>query len=97
MKIFWSLRAARELESFLGYLALHAPLLVGEARRQTYAATESLAKFPHAHRAARWAGLREMVVPRWKKLIVYRVETDRVVIIAFLDARQDLDAVKLKG
>lgn len=95
MKIIWSLRAARELESFLDYVAVHAFSLVREARDDAFAATERLVNFPYAHRAARWAGLREMVVPRWNKLIVYRVKADRVVIIAFLDTRQDLGAMKL--
>jgi plasmid stabilization system protein ParE len=93
MRVLWSKRAEAGLEAFLDYLALHAPALVRRARDDAYSAAADLADFPFAQRAARWPGLRELPLRRWKKLIVYRVEADRVVIVAFFDLRQDLGTV----
>lgn len=76
--------------TYLRYVVRENPTSARRAEGEISAAADNLADFPLAHRASRWAGLRELVLRRWKKLIVYRVEQDRVVIVAFLDARQHL-------
>lgn len=89
MRVQWSRRAETELEGFLDYLSARAPSLVRAARDGAYSAAANLADFPLAHREARWDGLRELVLHRWKRLVVYRVEAERILIVAFLDTRQD--------
>jgi plasmid stabilization system protein ParE len=88
----WLPRAKRALRDYLFYLREQAPNLVPEAEQELREAALQLGDFPYAHREARWPGLRELPLRRWKKLIVYRVEADRVVIVAFFDLRQDLAA-----
>lgn len=92
MRTIWLPSAKRALRNYLFYLRDQAPSLVFQAEQELREASLQLCDFPYAHREARWPGLRELYVPRWKKLIVYRVEQDRVVIVAFFDARQDLGA-----
>lgn len=96
MRTTWLPRAKRSLRNYLLYLRELSPALFAEAEQELREAALQLCQFPYAHREARWPGLREVYVPRWKKLIVYRVEQDRVVIVAFFDARQDLSATELE-
>lgn len=93
MRTTWLPRAKRALRDYLFYLREQAPNLVPEAEQELREAALQLVDFPYAQRAARWPSLRELPLRRWKKLIVYRVEVDRVVIVAFFDLRQDLGTV----
>lgn len=97
MRTTWLPAPKRALRAYLVYLQAHAPKLVWEAGEEIRAGALQLSQWPFAHRESRWPGLREFVLRRWKKLIVYRVEADRVVILAFLDLRQDLGALAPPG
>lgn len=43
----------------------------------------------------RWSGCRELSLLRWKKIVVFKIFPDRLSVLAFLDARQDLDVITL--
>jgi plasmid stabilization system protein ParE len=41
----------------------------------------------------RWPGRQELLLRRWRKLVVYRVVPGEVQVLAFFDQRQDLSRV----
>ena len=43
----------------------------------------------------RWPGCREKSIRKESKIIVYAHDDDRLHIFLFVDARQDLDAIRL--
>ncbi|WP_367275212.1 hypothetical protein [uncultured Brevundimonas sp.] len=49
---------------------------------------------PFRYRPSRWRGLREASLLRWRKVIVFQILPDAVVIVSFYDARQDLAGVQ---
>jgi len=93
--VTWSPAAETAYLRYLSHLVGLNPTAALRAEREISSAAANLVDFPLAHREARWEGLREQVLHRWKKLIVYRVEAERILIVAFLDARQDLSAIDL--
>ncbi len=90
MRAEWLVPARRR---FLDYLAglkhVNAPA-AAEALQEIEQAVELLARRPAIGRPSRWPGLREWSLLRWKKLLVYRIESERILIVAFYDARQDM-------
>lgn len=96
MKVVWSLAANRQLIDYLDYLAEHDERLSVRAKRDIVGRVSLLGRRPQTGRNARWPGLREFSLTRWRKLIVYRVEDGRVIVVAFYDARQDLSQAKPK-
>lgn len=89
----WSLTAQRQRLEWLIYLADHNEEKAKEAFADTLVRSDQLARRPFAYRAARWPGLRERSLIRWKKIIVYQVTETEVIVAAFYDARQDLSRV----
>ena len=92
----WSLTAQRQRLEWLIYLADYSEEKAKEAFVDTLVRSDQLAKRPFAYRAARWPGLRERSLTRWKKIMVYQVTDTEVIVAAFYDARQDLSRVQPK-
>lgn len=96
MRIRWTPPARASLEEYFAYLSEHAPSITSTARVDIQKVVGKLARRPNMGRRARWLGLREWSLLRWKKIVVYRVEAEQIVILAFYDARQDLSGVTPK-
>lgn len=90
MIVEWSRPADQDLEAYIDYLHVRSPAIAALARESIFLSVGRLSRHPLSGRAARWPGLRELPLARWRKVVVYRVEPDRVAIIALLDARRDL-------
>lgn len=90
MRVKWTPPALASLNAYFAHLGEHAPSLTGKARAGIEKAVGRLGVRPLMGRPARWPGLREWSLLRWKKIVVYRVKDDRIEILAFYDARQDL-------
>ncbi len=90
MRVQWATPAELSLDAYIGYLAARNPPIAQEARADIQKSTALLGDHPFLGRPARWPGLRELSLLRWRKIGVYRVEVDRVLIVALYDARQDL-------
>ncbi len=87
----WAARAEMQLAGWIDYLAAEATdALAKEANYDVRAKSDRLGKRPFDHRLSRWPGYREMSLIRWRKIAVYQVLDDKVVVVAFYDARQDL-------
>lgn len=93
MKVEWTPPARSSLNAYFDYLGEQAPSLTGDARAEIERAVGRLGVRPLMGRPARWSGLREWSLLRWKKIVVYRVKENRIEILAFYDARQDLSRV----
>lgn len=96
MIVEWSGPAQRAFDAYIDYLVETSPHAAERASNQIIAATERLGRRPKLGRPSRWKGLREWSLLRWKKIVVYRLEADRLRIVAFYDARQDLSRVTPK-
>ena len=96
MTVEWSRPAQRAFDAYIDYLIEASPRTAQQASNEIIAATERLGRRPNMGRPSRWKGLREWSLPRWKKIVVYRVEAGRLRIVAFYDGRQDLSRVTPK-
>jgi plasmid stabilization system protein ParE len=93
MRVQWTTPAEASLDAHLSYLAARSPVIAPEARADIQKSIALLGDHPFLGRPARWPGLRELSLLRWRKIAVYRVEEERVLILALYDARQDLTRV----
>ena len=89
----WSEPAENQYRAYIAYLQRQAPALSREAAVELRAAADLIARRPGAARKARWHGLSEWSVPRWRKLLVLQCDGDAVQVVAMYDMRQDLSAV----
>jgi plasmid stabilization system protein ParE len=85
--------AQRQYDDWLGYLDQHSPRAAQRAHAQVSSAVADLSSQPLKGRAARWPGVRELVLPRSPKVIVYRITDTEIIIAALLDLRQNLAAL----
>jgi plasmid stabilization system protein ParE len=89
-RIRWSDDAAIALEGYLDNLAEQNSSAAINARLVFLKRAQSLLSHPFKGRTSRWLGLRELSVPRWRKILVYQVTEAEIIVIAVYDARQDL-------
>lgn len=89
MKLVWTRSARQDVNEIWDYLALRRPNSAELMDSQILNAVEGLANFPKRGRPGRAAGTRELVIQGSPYLIVYWVETDRVVILRVLHGAQD--------
>lgn len=74
------------------------PAAAKRARDEIQGATRRFMWMPTPGRPSqRWPGCRELSLLRWKKIIVFKILPNRLSVAAFLDARQNLDAIDLSS
>lgn len=87
LPVAWRASALRKLEQVIDYIEVRNPVAadrIGAAIRHT---ADRLPDHPYLHRPGRVPGTREAVVhPNY--ILVYRVMTDRIQILALLHTRQ---------
>lgn len=87
LPVAWNVEALDQLDNILGYIEERNPPAALRIRRMVDAATERIAALPRLYRPGRVPATREAVVhPNY--ILVYRVEPERVVIVAVLHTRQ---------
>lgn len=90
----WTASARRSAERYLDYLLEQNPLAAQRATLEIRAVSRQLNYGMTPGRpSSRWEGFRELPLRRWKKLVVFKILTDRISVVAFYDMRQDLDAL----
>lgn len=89
-RLQWSDSAFSAFDLFVEEMRARSEPRAERASEEIIAASRRVRERPHLGRPSRWPGLREWSVLRWKKILIYRVEMDRVLILAFYDARQDM-------
>jgi toxin ParE1/3/4 len=86
--IVWSPRAVEHLTHLRSYIARDNPKAANRIAATLLAAVERLAELPNLGRLGRVAGTRELIVPGTSYVIVYRLRTDRLEVIAVFHVRQ---------
>ena len=90
MTLRWAATARADYMDYLRYLRRVAPESARRAAADVESESARLEKQPFTARPSRWPGMREWSLLRWKKIIVFRIDPEEIVILGFLDARQDL-------
>jgi toxin ParE1/3/4 len=88
VKVEWLLVAARDRENQLTYVGERNPRAAIEIGDAVEAAVRRLLDHPRVGRLGRVHGTRELVVGGTPYLIIYRVESDAVVILRLLHGAQ---------
>ena len=91
----WTEPALRDFEAFLDELDSHDKRIADRAEQNLRSTISRLADHPRYGRKARWPELLQWSATRWRKIIVYRERPDGLRVIAFLDARRDLNVLDL--
>ena len=92
-RVRWSTEARDAQRAWLDHLEEIDPRLTDRALAESEALSLRTGARPFRFRPSRWRGLREASLVRWRKVIVFQVLADEVLIISFYDARQDLTGV----
>ncbi|WP_428155602.1 hypothetical protein [Brevundimonas sp.] len=93
-QVRWSKEARDAQRDWLDHLEGIDPRLTDRALSESEALSLRAGAGPFRFRPSRWRGLREASLVRWRKIIVFQVLGDEVLIISFYDARQDLTGVQ---
>lgn len=93
-RVRWSEEARNAQREWLDSLERQDSRLTDRALAESEALSLRTGAHPFAYRPSRWQGLREASLLRWRKIIVFQVLPDEVVVISFYDTRQDLSRVQ---
>lgn len=88
MTVVWSPRAIGHLADLRAYIARDNPDAAARTALTLLTAVERLAKLASLGRPGRVSGARELVVPGTPYVIPYRVQGERLEIIAVFHERQ---------
>lgn len=92
--VLWSREARESQREWLDRMEALDPRLTDRALAESEALSKRIGDRPFSFRPSRWMGFREASLLRWRKILVFQVLPDAVVIISFYDARQDLADVQ---
>jgi toxin ParE1/3/4 len=81
MRVAWTQRALADLESVRGYVAEFDRIAAARLVERIVEASHRLADHPHIGRPGRIAGTRELIVPRTRYLLPYRVRGQTIEIL----------------
>lgn len=95
-EVLWTEPAEDDLAAFLNYLPDRNTPVAARAEREIEALKGPLGTRTLPGRSSLcWRSLRELSIPDWHKVLVLQVGEDLIRVIAFVDQRQDLDALTL--
>lgn len=90
MTVVWSRRAIRNIRAARAYIARENPVAASVVIERIIQQVEMLLNFsPGIGRPGRIAGTRELVVARTPYVVVYRIGTDHVDILAVIHHARD--------
>jgi len=90
-RIVWSLRAAKDLDSIIDYIAADSPTYAGAVLKNIVNQTKILVRFPRAGRKVPEfddENVRELVVYSYR--IIYRLQDDEALIVAVIHGKRIL-------
>ena len=88
-RIVWSEQFRDELRQEVGYIKSRNPAAAQAVRARVVKAIRRLEQFPEAGRSWRLEGCRELIIPRLRYLVIYKVTADSVIVASlFHDARE---------
>jgi addiction module RelE/StbE family toxin len=82
MKVRWAAPALRDLEAIGDYIARDNPAAAARVVTRIFEQADFLASHPHAGRAGRVPGTRELVVSDTPFILPYRIEQETVEVLA---------------
>ena len=87
--IEWTEQAVRQLEQAHEYIALsNSEDVALRVVRQIVASVRQLATFPMSGRRGRTGGTRELVISRSPFIAAYKIDGDRIIILALYHGAQ---------
>lgn len=89
MRLTWTRQAVRDLTEARQFIANDNPVAARRVAEQLLAAADLLVRNPEIGRAGRIEGTRELVVPKSKYLLIYRVRNKQIEILHVYHARRD--------
>lgn len=81
MQIKWLKTAIQNLEDELEFIAKDNPLAAKQVAQRIYRAVSLLAEQSHIGKPGRISGTRELLVPKTRYLIPYRINNNRIEIL----------------
>ncbi len=84
MKIEWARQAVDDLGTIRTYIAESDPCSAAKIAGQILTSVTMLSETPHRGRPGRVPGTRELILPGTPYIVVYRVSSDTLQIIAVL-------------
>lgn len=87
LPVTWALEAREQLAEILDFISDHSEIAAEEMAERIAHSTSNLSNHPYLYRVGRVGGTREMVVHA-NYVVVYRVMTDAINIVAVLHTRQ---------
>lgn len=81
MRVRWLRTALRNLDEEAAYIATENPAAARLVVERVLAAVDQLVEQPGVGRSGRVPGTRELVVPRTRYLVPYRVKRDAIEIL----------------
>ena len=88
MRIEWLPEAVRNLERQLAYVAERNPRAAVDMGDAVDVCVSRLAEFPESARPRRVPGTRELVVTATPLIVVYRIESETVLVLRVLHGAQ---------
>ena len=95
MRVDWSDLALDDLDDIVRYIAKDAPYYAREFADRIFATSDRLKDFPYSGRYVPEAGnetIREVIVQSYR--VIYRAETDRILVLAVIHGSRDLGRTK---
>lgn len=89
MRLRWLKRGLQSLRIIHAHIASDNPVAAKHVVRGIRDATRRLAEFPSSGRLGKVAGTRELVLPQWPYIVVYRVIAEEVQILRAFHAATD--------
>lgn len=89
MKVSWLREASVSLDSHYDYLATRNPKAARLVFLRIVATAKRLQQFPHSGRPGKLEGTRELVVPGFPYVIVYRAGSSSVEILRVFHTSRD--------
>lgn len=88
LPVVWSSEALDQLDDIVSYIAARNSSAADRMQALFEGSAERVPLHPYLYRKGRVAGTREVVMhPNY--ILVYRIETDAIVIVALVHARQN--------
>ena len=83
----WTQKAASNLESILDYISEDNPAAAANVAKQIKEVANQLDQYPAMGRPGRRPGTRELVMPQFPYIIIYRMRQRTVIILQVLHAK----------
>jgi plasmid stabilization system protein ParE len=87
-RVQWSVRATAELEDLIAYLGDRSVVAARDAAAEIKRIAQMLGARSELGRPGRRSGSREFSMPRWNKVIIYRINERGIEISSLRDTRR---------